>query len=272
MMGCTEFRNGAAAALLLALTILTGCAAPKDAHIPDFARVPYEPFSRDAAVAIAIREWRAFGAPITDEEAPLTVSVPEGQYSAERAQGLWQRVGEYWWLGLNADQRGRARTGKHDEHGHEFSSENDTPYAWSAVFISYVMRMAGAGLAFPYSAAHFDYINEARRASLGQVPARRVWAERIEDYAPRLGDLICMGRGRDRNLRFDNLPVTIAATHCDIVVGIEPDRLSVIGGNVDDAVALSFVPTTADGKLGDAAGPLDPNYPWFVVVKVLYER
>ena len=31
--------------------------------------------------------------------------------SAERRQGLWQRVGEYWWLGLNADQTGHAYTG-----------------------------------------------------------------------------------------------------------------------------------------------------------------
>jgi hypothetical protein len=266
-----EHRCGLAAITLLALTLLAGCTQPRDAHIPDFARRPYEPFSRDAAVAIAIREWRTFGAPIS-QDSPLTVSVPEDEYSAERAQGLWQRVGEYWWLGLNTDQRGRARTGKHDDSGVEFLPNHDTPYAWSAVFISYVMRMAGAGLTFPYSAAHFDYINEARRASLGQVRTRRVWAERIEDYAPQLGDLICMGRGRDRTLRFENLPVTIAATHCDIVVGVEPDRLSVIGGNVDDTVALKFVPVTADGKLGDIIGSLDPRYPWFVVVRVLYER
>lgn len=266
-----EHRTRLAAAVLLALTLLAGCTTPRDAHIPDFAKRPYEPFSRDAAVAIAIREWRTFGAPMS-EDTPFTVSVPEGAYSAERAQGLWQRVGEYWWLGLNSDQRGRTRTGKHDDNGVEFLAERDTPYAWSAVFISYVMRMAGAGLTFPYSAAHFDYINEARRASLSQFRARRVWAERIEDYAPLLGDLICMGRGRDRNLRFEQLPVTIAATHCDIVVGVEPDRLSVIGGNVDDTVALKFVPVTADGKLGDAVGSLDPRYPWFVVVRVLYER
>lgn len=266
-----EHKTGLAVAALLALSLLAGCSTPRDAHIPEFAKRPYEPFSRDAAVAIAIREWRTFGAPMS-EDTPFTVSVPDGDYSSERAQGLWQRVGEYWWLGLNTDQRGRARTGKHDDNGVEFAAERDTPYAWSAVFISYVMRMAGAGLTFPYSAAHFDYINEARRASLRQLSARRVWAERIEDYAPQLGDLICMGRGRDRNLRFEQLPVTIAATHCDIVVGVEPDRLSVIGGNVDDTVALKFVPVTPDGKLGDSAGSLDPRYPWFVVVRVLYER
>jgi hypothetical protein len=268
-MGCISFRHGLTAALL-ALSAFAGC-APRDGHIPDFARVPYEPFSRAAAVAIAIREWRTFGASVV-EVTPMVASTEDHPYLSERSPGLWQRIGEYWWLGLNADQRARARTGKHDEHGHAFPPDSDARYAWSAVFISYVMRMAGAGLAFPYSAAHFDYINEARRASLGQAPPRRVWAERIEDYAPQPGDLICMGRGPNQYLRFDDLPVQHAATHCDIVVAKQPGQLAVIGGNVADTVALKFVPVTAEGKLGDAAGSLDPSYPWFVIVRILYDR
>ncbi|TMK24566.1 MAG: hypothetical protein E6G69_18680, partial [Alphaproteobacteria bacterium] len=35
--------------------------AGSDAHIPLYARVPYQPFSREAAIQIAYREWRAFG-------------------------------------------------------------------------------------------------------------------------------------------------------------------------------------------------------------------
>jgi hypothetical protein len=46
----------------------------------------------------------------------------------------------------------------------------------------------------------------------------------------------------------------------------------VIGGNVDDAVAFKYVPVTPEGKLGDANGALDPRYPWFVVVRMLYDR
>lgn len=247
---------------------LTGCAAP-DSHIPDFARLPYEPFARQAAVSIAIREWRAFGEPVAEAK-PIAES--EDVYFPEQVSGLWQRVGEYWWFGLNADQRARARTGKHDEHGQVFQPANDTPYAWSAVFISYVMRMAGAGRDFPYSAAHIDYIDAAYRAFQGQTPPGRVWAERIEDYAPQLGDLICMGRGPDRNLRFDQLPLRRAATHCDLVVDVAAGQLTVIGGNVDDAVAMKHVPVTPEGKLGGAGGLLDRRFPWFVVLRVLYER
>ena len=265
-MGCMGIRRLTQA--VVAAVLLAGCAA-NDAHIPDFARGPFEPFSRQAAVAIAVREWRAFGEAVADE---TPIDVAEDVYVTEQVAGLWQRIGEYWWLGLDADQRARARTGKHDEYGNPIQPANDAPYAWSAVFVSYVMRMAGATRRFPYSPAHFTYINEARRASLGLAPPRAVWAERIADYAPDLGDLICFGRAANRGLTFDALPARSFASHCDIVVGREPGRLAVIGGNVDDAVAFKYVPVTADGRLADADGPVDRRYPWFVVVRVLYER
>ena len=43
-----------------------------DAHVPPFAKVPYEPFSRDAVVAIALREWRLFGQNVADPQADAT--------------------------------------------------------------------------------------------------------------------------------------------------------------------------------------------------------
>ena len=60
----------------------------------------------------------------------------------------------------------------------------DGNYAWSAAFISYVMRMAGAGHRFPYSPTHADYINAARRHGLGEAPGLAITAERMESYAP----------------------------------------------------------------------------------------
>src|SRR5271163_2288263 len=58
---------------------------PADIHIPLFAKKPYEPFSRDAAVQIAYREWRAFG-----QKMVLSPNVPESADSEERDEGLWQ--------------------------------------------------------------------------------------------------------------------------------------------------------------------------------------
>ena len=221
--------------VLLAL-ILSGCAT--DAHIPPFARMRYEPFSREAVIAIALREWRAFGSPVQ----PTVIAD-----KPERAEGLWQRVGEYWWLGLDPSQAEAAWTGKHDAAGRVFPPEQDETYAWSAVFVSYVMRMAGAGSGFPYAAGHDVYI----RAAFKGDPKLVVAAERPEAYAPRPGDLICAARGRDSHLRFGELGHTpVFISHCDIVVDTGgPQGLSAIGGNVSDTVAMRHLPVTSDGRL-----------------------
>jgi Uncharacterized protein conserved in bacteria (DUF2272) len=244
---------------------------PDDVHIPDFARRPYEPFSRKAAVAIAMREWRLFGEPF-DDTAPGR--LPQADFGfPERREGLWQRVGEYWWLGLGYRNPFHTATGKHDPHGVVFPPGHDGLYAWSAAFISYVMRIAGAGDRFPYSEASSHYMNEARRASLGRSPRRAVWAERPEAYAPQAGDLICFGRHENRGLLFEDLPAGHFLSHCDMVAKVVPGKLWVIGGNVDDAVSLKHVPITPEGKIATADGkPLDTRYPWCVVIKILYDR
>ncbi|MFO1060306.1 MAG: DUF2272 domain-containing protein [Dongiaceae bacterium] len=253
------------AAGLAALLALAGCAGtPPDAHVPPFAKKPYEPFSRAAAVAIALAEWRAFGSRV--EAAGAT---PPGK--AERAEGLWQRIGEYWWLGQDAGSPESGWTGKHDADGAVFPPEQDGDYAWSAAFVSYVMRMAGAGPRFPYSSAHATYINRARAATLGQG-GTVLWAERPALYAPRPGDLICFARAGRERMRFDDLPARRFPSHCEIVVGTAPGRLDAVGGNVADAVTLSHVPATPDGRIaGDDGTPLDKDHPWFVVIRILYD-
>jgi Uncharacterized protein conserved in bacteria (DUF2272) len=252
--------------LLLAPTACTGPAMP-DAHVPPFAKRPFEPFSREAAVAVALREWRLFGQNIADPAGEATRTI-----KPEREQGLWQRVGEYWWLGLNAKSEESDWTGKHDGSGTVFPPDQDGDYAWSAAFISYVMRIAGAGQRFPYSADHADYINAARRVSLGQSAAWIVSAERVRDYAPRAGDLICFGRGSARGLRYEDLPTPRKFTsHCDIVVDTtRQGQIGVIGGNVEDSVTLNYVPVTPDGKLATPDGVvLDTRFPWMTVLRVL---
>ena len=77
------------AVALAALAALAACApvAP-DTHVPPFARVPYQPFSRDAVVAIALREWRLFGSPVDDEPpGSYRRPSPETSRSASRACG-----------------------------------------------------------------------------------------------------------------------------------------------------------------------------------------
>src|SRR5215469_18428162 len=199
-----------AAVLVIALA---ACASePPDAHVPPFARKPYEAISRDAIVAIAVREWRLFGSPTEDTPAQ-TSEKPE------RQQGLWQRVGEYWWLGLDAGANEAKWTGKHDETGTVFAPERDGDYPWSAAFVSYVMRIAGAGSRFPYAPDHAHYIDIGKRQAQGQTQGWMVTAERPVDYAPRRGDLICEGRDSASTLRYEDLPVgRYFPAHCGFVV------------------------------------------------------
>ena len=287
------------AAALLALALLSGCAhrrgphddvqpqsgsanfarpgtarvaiTPNDVHVPDFARKPFAPFSRAAAVAIALREWRLFGQPVNDTP-PGTLPPPLPDDKPERMQGLWQRVGEYWFEGLDAAALESSWTGKHDAFGLEFPADQDSTYAWSAAFISYVMRIAGAGDRFPYSSVHADYINLARGVT-PENPAWVVQALPANGYAPQLGDLICMSRTHNP-VHYEDLPTaSMFPGHCDIVVGVNPGQLTVIGGNVDDAVTEKHVPVTADGMLAGVDGTvMDTRYPWFTVLRVLYDR
>jgi hypothetical protein len=249
----------------LLLAACTGKPMP-DAHVPPFAKVPFERFSRQAIVAVALREWRLFGQTVADPEAEASRVI-----KPEREEGLWQRVGEYWWLGLNAGSAESGWTGKHDAEGHVFAAEDDGEYAWSAAFISYVMRIAGAGRRFPYSADHADYINAGKRMKLRQGGDWLVGAERLQDYAPRPGDLICFGRGAARGLRYEDLPTPgLFPSHCDIVVDTaEPGWIAVIGGNVQDSVTLNHVPVTQDGKLTTPEGiVLDTRFPWMTVLRL----
>ena len=132
------------------------------------------------------------------------------------------------------------------------------------------MRIAGAGARFPYSASHSDYINIAKQMALGQTSGWLVTAEGRENYAPLPGDLICIGRGSARDLRYDDLP----AGHFPGALrhrgrNLDAGQIIVVGGNVDDAVTLKHVPVTPDGKLVTPDGQvLDPRYPWMVVLRL----
>ena len=64
-----------------------GLTTVANAHVPPFARWPYQPFSREAAIQIAYREWRVFGQPVVFPHTELP-------FDNERAEGLWQRVGD----------------------------------------------------------------------------------------------------------------------------------------------------------------------------------
>ncbi|SNY65084.1 phage tail tip lysozyme [Paractinoplanes atraurantiacus] len=125
-------------------------------------------------------------------------------------------------------------------------------HPWSAVFISYVMRTAGAGAHFAYSPAHQTYIRAARRNRLGNVTGNPFWAYRVDEVAPRIGDLVCNARAGS-GATYDNIgDAQTRSTHCDVVTEIQQGRVRVIGGNVGQTVGEKWLTTRPDGRLSTA--------------------
>lgn len=243
-------------------------------HVPDFASRAFTPFNRQDTAAIALREWRLFGTPIADEDPHTRPDPSTAAMKPERLPGLWQRVGEYWWIGQDPDENESGWTGRTNADGQRFDPAQDGNYAWSAAFISYVMRVAGANGRFPYSPNHATYINAA---ASGSNPG--LSAQNPANYAPRLGDLLCVGRGRSASVTFNMLPTSYGfPAHCGIVVSVNDNgapfgrQLSIVGGNVDDSVALTHVPTDATGHVSDSNGQsYDTRYPWLTVLTPAYD-
>jgi len=122
-------------------------------------------------------------------------------------------------------------------------------HPWSAVFVSYVMRTAGAGAAFAYSAAHQTYIRAARQNRLSGNAANPFWAFRATEVAPRPGDLVCASR-MNSGATYDNIgDPAYRATYCDVVVETRPGQIRVIGGNVSQTVGEKWLRTLPDGRL-----------------------
>lgn len=181
---------------------------------------------RQRAVVLALQEWRAW---------------QQGRIK-ETDPGVRQRLSDYWITGT-----GSAR--------HEADWPSRVP--WSAAFISWIMRRAGAGRAFQYSAAHVNYIIAAKNNRL-QNNRNPFKAYRTTEVAPRVGDLVCKDRAGS-NATYDNLHPGMK-THCDIVVEVRPGSVVTIGGNVSNSVSQTIVRTDARGFV------IAPGY--FAIIRV----
>lgn len=181
---------------------------------------------RRRIVEVARNEWRRWGRGAIKESNPRMRPV----------------LARYWQVGV-----GRMRT--------EPNWWSAIP--WSAAFISWVMRQAGASSSFRYSGGHATYIAAARqnRLSRNHNPIK---AFRTSEIAPRPGDLVCKRRAGS-GATYDNVRPGMA-THCDVVVAIRPGAITTIGGNVNNSVSARTVHTDARGRIVDPA--------FFAVIRV----
>lgn len=191
---------------------------------------------RRRVVHLAGCEWAAFGRPRVLLDAQ---GWPEAQVSFgadESALGVWARVAEYWDAadpGHAAEARAAAARAPSRELWPAWRR------AWSAAFVSWIMREAGAP-GFAPDPAHADYL----RAALARRPDAVV---DLADYPPVAGDVICAGRGSGprtaaeflRRLREER---GFFPSHCDIIAEVRASSAVLIGGNVKNAVAATETP------------------------------
>ena len=222
----------------LALLALGACTPIAPVEPP----LSYPPSARERILRIAVAEWRDWGSIIINAGPPQSAPAESRTDNFPRVLAYWRAVPDD--EGAIARNRALYREG---------SAQLWAEPAWSAAFISYVMRTAGVdGREFPPSAAHSNYV-DALVVDAARFPDAAPFVPHDPaGYAPRAGDLVCADRSdapirswRDRAAdagRFRPM-------HCDIVLRVRPGHVEAIGGNLQDAVSLARFPTDASGAL-----------------------
>lgn len=128
---------------------------------------------------------------------------------------------------------------------------SDDPYtppenAWSAAFVSSVMKDSGAGDSFDYSASHASYLIYARDNRLN-YPDEPFKAYKTNEVTPEVGDIVCKNRaGGDAS--YDDIAVG-DPLHCDIITEVGWFSVDAIGGNLSDTVKEVSYDLDSEGKL-----------------------
>jgi hypothetical protein len=191
--------------------------APPMAALPAAAASAFAIRARDIATA----EWEFFGKQTNDKDGQRTHNghkEGESRRPGEPGEDWFKRVGTYWIEGTH--------THGLDGHNHD--------WPWSATFISWVMRKAGADERFRYSKQHSTFIAQGIRDFLNHREAAGYWTERLSEAQPEVGDIVCWGR--QAGVDYDHQMHGDYHGHSDVVVAVEPRLAWVIGGNVGNSV------------------------------------
>lgn len=145
----------------------------------------------------------------------------------EGNQDTLQRLRDYWEIGSKTKQ-------------------NDNYYintAWSATFISYLMREAGAGDDFRYAPSHSRYIAQSVK-NKKENNSKKFKGYKPNEVKVEVGDLVCYPR--QSGVNYDSQEGYMS--HCDLITSIKGNDAIGIGGNVSDSVSKTTYPLK-DGKI-----------------------
>lgn len=238
-----------ASLIIVVGALLAACAAPA----PPAAIAPplsYPPAARQRLLSIATSEWRDWGAIDVVGWSRLPPGRESDPANFPRVLAYWASVPEGPAV-IAAQRRGYAAT----LAGRPAAALWSEP-AWSAAFISHVLRAAGVDAPeFPPTAAHAFYIDALLAQALAfpdqapfvpHAPAARAAAP---------GDLLCADRSGSPLPHWTARLAEVGRfrpMHCDIVVAIIPGAVLAVGGNVGDAVVRRRFPADAAGTVWPA--------------------
>ena len=159
---------------------------------------------------------------------------------------LAERIGAYW-----------TALGRPDLDG----TDRDVP--WSAAFISFMVRAAGAATSFPYSAQHSAYFY---RTINDRVSHKKTgfWGYEIGTIDIQAGDILGMNREGTNPIAYDWAEHhSDYKSHSDIVVEVNASGIKTVGGNVSQTVHSKTFGEEG-GKLVNLAAPSQQP---FVVIR-----
>ncbi|MCE1236665.1 MAG: DUF2272 domain-containing protein [Hyphomicrobiales bacterium] len=217
----------------------------------------------DALVQRAFAEWEWFGRDLGRGDkfvAPGGTTTTDGGTAAhphprkETVEPYASRIADYWLVQPATEYDRLAKA----YGAHLGRLDGTIDIAWSAVFVSYCMQMAGAGRNFPYAAGHSVWIAKSIANRLAGRESAALVGWRPGEVELRVGDLIGRPRGGDASrVTYDNAPrAGWFTSHSDIVVEVDraARRAFVIGGNVGQSVSKCEVELDAAGGLADPGG------------------
>lgn len=198
-------------------------------------------------ISHAVREWEFFGKQLVVFRGTKE-SIPDVGYWEDDDAKHSRRVNAYW-----------------SAAGHPELDGMHCRVPWSAAFVTWVMKRSGVPSGqFTPSIAHWEYLSQSV-ANAG-MSGRWFIPRRVQDYAPRPGDLVCSTRG-SRKARTVNGYVSPEmlegkSTHCDLVVSRKGRKLEAIGGNVRNSVSKASLELDGKGRLKSV-----PRRPWFIILE-----
>jgi len=194
--------------------------------------------AKTSMVLLAVQEWFRYGRQTIDFTKP---GPPQLVQLGVQERDAPERINDYW-KSVDRPQL----------------SGLDTEVPWSAAFISWDIESAGVPRdLFCPDDRHTIYVE--RMVIRARQPGAAFITHHVNEYAPRVGDLICASRAGG-GTTLENLDR--GPGHCDIVVEVRPGEVQAIGGNVRDSVTRSVFPLDANGFLSPIAGR-----PFFTVIE-----